>query len=145
MPRRSSASVGAGDDRLLHRRLEDDDPVAAFALPRIHSDVGLPEQLLGIDRLTVDHRHADRRADVEPAPAEAQGRPDRHGDVVGDVRRPVQVALLEHHHELVAAEAGCRAGTLDGPLDSPGDFFQHAVACHVPAPVVDRLETGRGR
>ncbi len=132
--------LGAGDDRLLHRWLEDHDLVAPFALAAIHRDVGLSEQLLGVDVLAVDHRHADRRADVEPAPAEAQRRPDRPGDVVGGCRGAGQVALLEHHDELVAAEARCRAGTLDRPLDPTRDLLQHAVACRVPTPVVDRLE-----
>ena len=90
--------------------------------------------------LVVDHRHADRRADVEPAPAEPQRRPDRLGDLVGDRRGAVEVAVLEHHDEFVAAEARCRIAPVDRPLDPPGDLLQHSVAGRVAAPVVDRLE-----
>ena len=132
--------LGAGDDSLLHRRFEDDDLVASLALAAVHRDVGPPEQLLGVDGLAVDHRHADRGADVEPAPPEPQWRPDRPAIASAIVAARCEVAVLEHHDELVAAEAGCRAAAVDRLLDPPGDLLEHPVTGRVPAPVVDRLE-----
>ena len=120
IPRRSSAlELGAGDDGLFHRRLEDHDLVASLALAAIHRDVGLSEQLLGVDGLTVDHRHADRGADVEPAPAESQRRSDRLRDVVGgssprDRDRTARASRRTRRHR-----DGLPSRTVDRLLDPP--------------------------
>ena len=81
----------AGDDRGVHRRVEDRDAALAAGLRRVHRDVGVAQQLVGaLDRLASDG-DADAAADHELLALDRERDLERLDDPVRDGLRPAQV------------------------------------------------------
>ena len=127
---------------LTHARVEHLEVTLAVGLGLVHRDVRVADQLIGGcgaavtrgDAATDVHRHA-LRADVDRKNERVHD-PLRDGDRGG----LGVVAVLDHHRELVPAEArdqvlGPQAGT-----QARRDRHEQLVAGRVPEAVVDRLE-----
>ena len=120
MARSRSAEAGPGQHRLVHRRLEDDDPALAARLRRVHRDVGVAQQVVG----RVDARPAGGDADAGPDVDVATLRsrstgPERRRSGASATRSDAFMSgrVAQEDGELVAAEPG---GHVAWSAGSPG-------------------------
>ena len=127
----------------MHSRLEDPVAPLAVALGHVHSDVCVPEQLLGLGRLEVlaDEADPDARPREDALPVDVDREVERAKDArrrVGRVGRAVHP--VEQHGEFVAPEACDGVGRTHGDLEPATKLLQDLVAGRMPEAVVDRLE-----
>ena len=131
----------AGDDRRVHRRVEDRDAALAAGLRRVHRDVGVAEQLVGVLVRVAPDRDADRSADHEVLAGDGEGHLERLDDPARDGVRPAEPVLVgQQQRELVAAESRGEVVAPDAALDPLRHRGQQPVARGVAERVVDDLE-----
>ena len=131
----------AGDDRRVHRRVEDRDAALAAGLRRVHRDVGVAEQLVGVLVRVAPDGDADRAADDEVLAGDRERHLERLDDPARDGVRPAQPVLVrQQQRELVAAQPRREVVAPDAALDPLRDRGQQPVARRVAERVVDDLE-----
>ena len=125
-----------------HAGVEDREAALAAGLGYVHGDVGVADQLLRAQVAAV--ADGDARAHIN---RHALG-PDRHRIREG-IHDPARdrdrgglgvTRLLDHHCELVAAQARRAVLGTQAALQAPGHRHQQLVAGGMPEAVVDRLE-----
>ena len=133
--------LGAGHHRLVHRRLEDDDPALAAGLRRVHRDVGVAQQVAGRLDARPAGGHADAGPDVDVATLDLEERAHRRRQPVRHAHRRLHVGrVAQEHGELVATEAGGHVRGAQDRLEAIADGDQERIARGMAEAVVDQLE-----
>ena len=133
--------LGTGHHRVVHGRLEHDDPALAPRLRRIHRDVGVAQQVAGRIQTRPAGRHADAGPDVDVATLDLEQRPHRRGQAVRDAHRRLHVGrVAQEHGELVATETGRHVRGSQDRMEAIPDGDQQRVTRGVAEAVVDQLE-----
>jgi hypothetical protein len=131
----------AGDDRGVHGRVEHREPVLARLLGRVHRDVRVAQQVVGLVARREAGGDPDAGRDLEVLSEDREGDRERGDEARRDGHGGTQLGLVEQQHrELVAAEA---SGHVPGPharLDALGDGGEQPVAGRMAHGVVDVLE-----
>ena len=125
----------------VHVGIEEAVSVAALGLGPVQRDVGIAEQLVGVDVRIGRHGDADAGADAHLMAVDIERRPDGFEDALGEcagVGRTPRHGLQDG--ELVAAEAGHRVEVAGAGEQARADGLQQGVAGRVAERVVDRLE-----
>jgi hypothetical protein len=133
--------LGSGHDRVVHRRLEDDDAPLAARLRRIHGDVGVAEEVAcGVDARTTGC-DPDARPDVDLAALDLEQRAHGGREPVGHAHRGLHVrGVAEEHSELVAAEPSGHVGRPQHRMQPVTHGDEERVAGGMTKAVVDELE-----
>ena len=133
-------------DRDLHLRVEEAQRVAPLRLDLVHGDVGLLEQVHRGLQAAAHQRGADAGRAVVGVPAQRIGHvepaQDRlaHPPRLGGRLLAAGGQLVQHDHELVAAQARHRVLAPHAGLQALGHLLQQQVAHFVPHGVVEGLE-----
>ena len=136
----------AGDDRGVHRRVEDGEPALAGGLGRVHRHVGVAQDVVGaLEQARRTSPRAIAMPTLDPddglAAGHREGHPEqvdqplRHGDRVAQVR-----LVDDQDRELVATEPRGQVALADRAPDPLCDGNQKLVAGGVAERVVDHLE-----
>ena len=125
----------------VHRGLEEAVAGAALGLRAVERDIGVLEQLIGVEPVGGRDRDADAGADDELLAADLEGEAklvDEAGGERGGACRLADIALDDR--ELVAADAGDGVGLADEPAHARRGGAQQRIAGGVALRVVDALE-----
>ncbi len=113
---------------------------ALVLLCRVHGEVGVPDQILGRERLRARQRDSDARVDARLSRRQRERDDERVVQPLRGLLRNLFVGVLDQHGELVAAEPRRKIAGAHDALDARADLREQLVA-HVMAPaVVHRLE-----
>src|SRR5208282_3735355 len=127
--------------QIVHRRLEEAEPIAAVAFGLIERDVGALEQEIRIRAIPRCHSNPDAGADDHVMAGDLEGGAElvqqtyRHRRHLG---RVVDAAL--HDRKLVAAEAGHCIGLSHDAVKPLGHRFKQGVPDRMAERVVDAFE-----
>ena len=121
--------------------IEHREPVLARLLGRVHRDVGVAQQVVGLVALLEAGGDADAGRHLQVLPVDRERDGERGDEARRDGHRGAELRLVEQQdRELVAAEAGGHVAGADARLDAVGDRGEQPVAGRVPEGVVDVLE-----
>ena len=124
-----------------HGGLEHVDAVAADALGVIHRELGVLQPFLGVLRLAVAERQADRAGEEDFAVVEGDRRAQRAADGFGERGDARGVALRQDDEaELIARQTRQRVLRLDQPAEPARQRQQDRVADRHADGIVDLLE-----
>ena len=132
--------------RGLQARIEEAQRVLAGGLGLVHGDVGLLEQLARAFGVGAETGHADARGALVLVAFEPVGLGQCRQDLLADPARlhrdllRHRAELLEHDHELVAAQARHGVDLAHAGHQAHRDLLQQHVALVVAQRVVERLE-----
>ena len=125
----------------VHGRVVDAGAIAAFVLGAIERHVGVAQNIAGVARAPVDHRDADRGADIDGVAADRIGRAHRRDDAPGDRLQRIRVGCADGQDgEFVAAEARDEIVAAHHMAQPLSDRENELVADMVAERIVDVLE-----
>ena len=126
---------------VAHGEVEDLEPGVPQRLGAVHGDVGVAEQILGLEVAGRAQHRADARRGHQVPARDAEWRRQGLADPRRGVLDVVRTAhLLEHDGELVSAQARDHVARPERGDQAPGDADEKLVPGLVAQAVVDELE-----
>jgi hypothetical protein len=124
-----------------HAAIEKHMPAAPGGLGAIQSEVGIAEQLLGAGAIARIDRQPDADLDVDLPGTDRERRVERAQRALRQLLRAVlDFGAADHDRELIAAQAGHKAGPRERGAQMAGDGAEHLIAAGMAERIVDLLE-----
>ena len=125
----------------VHRRIVDAGAIAPFVLGAIERHVGVAQNIAGVAGAPVNHRDADRGADIDGMAADRIGGAHRGDDASGDRLQRIGVRRADGQNgKFIAAEPGDEIVATHHMTETLGDRENEFVADMMAERIVDVLE-----